>query len=312
MRHRALTGFLFTLVVAALPLAAGANPDVRSASEPTAPRPTEPFRVLTLNIQLDGQERLPALIDLIRKTQADVVGLQECGSSARPIAEALGFGLVKQDDDRAILSRFPVLGTTPARQGALIMTPGGRAVAVFNAHLYYTPYQPYQLLGIPYQGAPFVSTAADAIAAAESARGKDVREMLADVATVDPRAPMIVMGDFNEPSHLDWTARAARAKRHPLEVAWPSTLAFERAGFTDSWRALHPNEIADPGFTWTPNTSVTDPRDHHDRIDFILARGDRLHATHVDIVGENALHAQIVVSPYPTDHRAVLTTFEIH
>lgn len=290
--------------VSATPASAGT---VSSTPDPAA----ESFRVLTLNLRLDGEDRLPALIDLIRQTRADVVGLQECGASARPIAHALGFNLAKQDDDRAIVSRFPILGLTPRKQGVYVKTPSGATVAVFNAHLYFAPYQPYQLLRIPYMDAAYLSSAEEAVAAAEKARGADVKTMLADVYAVDPAVPMIVTGDFNEPSHLDWTARAARARRHPLEVPWPSTTAFAKAGFIDTWRALHPDELADPGFTWTPDTSQTDPHDHPDRLDFVLVRGEPLCPVRVDVVGEDAVHAQLVVSPYPTDHRAVLATFEM-
>ena len=39
-----------------------------------------------------------------------------------------------------------------------------------------------------------------------------------------------VTGDFNEPSHLDWTPRAATAGRCPLAVNYPSTRALTDTG----------------------------------------------------------------------------------
>ena len=48
--------------------------------------------------------------------------------------------------------------------------------------------------------------------------------------------------------------------------------------------------------------------DHHDRIDFVFARGDDLTVEDASIVGEAEPQAQIVVDPWPSDHRAVVAT----
>ena len=59
-------------------------------------------------------------------------------------------------------------------------------------------------------------------------------------------------GDYNTPSHLDWTA-AADAVRDDIHypVAWPVTEALQRAGFRDTYRVVHPDPVATPGITWT-------------------------------------------------------------
>ena len=49
-----------------------------------------------------------------------------------------------------------------------------------------------------------------------------------------------------------------------------------------------------------------DPADHHDRIDLVFARGESLHVVDARIVGEHAPEAGLVVSPWPSDHRAVV------
>jgi exodeoxyribonuclease-3 len=48
--------------------------------------------------------------------------------------------------------------------------------------------------------------------------------------------------------------------------------------------------------------------DHHDRIDFVLARGDELEVESASIVGEKKPEADVVVRPWPSDHRAVAAT----
>jgi endonuclease/exonuclease/phosphatase family metal-dependent hydrolase len=268
------------------------------------------LRVLTLNIQNDGRGRIPLLVSLIQKSGADIVALQESGDATAEIGSALGFHWVSQSDDLGIVSRWPIAGLTAGRQGARIEIPDGR-LDVFNVHLYYKPYQPYQLLHIPYQGGAFLETAAEAVAAARAARGRDVEAALRDISLIpDGDAPVIVAGDFNEPSWQDWTDAAVAAGHQPLAVAWPSTRAFTDAGFRDAYRTVWPDEVRWPGNTWTPTTRADDPHDHHDRIDFVMFRG-KMHVLRAQIVGEDSAHAQIVTSPYPTDHRGVVATFRL-
>ncbi len=119
-----------------------------------------------------------------------------------------------------------------------------------------------------------------------------------------------MFGDFNEPSGHDWTEEAAAAGNQPIEVDWPSTGALEDAGFVDAFRAAHPDPVAKPAFTWTPTSKPTVNWDHHDRIDFVLARADDLTVESAAIVGEARPEADIVVTPWPSDHRAVTATVE--
>lgn len=282
----------------------GSPPIAEASSQATV-------RVLTLNDKMDAEKGVEGIVDLIRKSRADVVGLQESSTHTGEIANALHYNYVQQTDSTAVLSRYTIEGTTPNKYGVILRLDSGQKVVLFNAHLYYKPYQPYQLSGIQYEG-PFIKTEEEAISEALKARGADVEAVMKEIALVqDQGLPIILTGDFNEPSFLDWTSEAARAGRHPIKVEWPSTKAFAEAGFQDSYRAIYPDEMKNPGFTWTPDTAPDDPKDHHDRIDFILYRGDGIKVKSAEIVGENDRNADIVVTPYPTDHRGVVTTFEI-
>jgi exonuclease III len=134
--------------------------------------------------------------------------------------------------------------------------------------------------------------------------------MLAEVRAVrDQGTPIFVTGDFNEPSHLDWTADVERAKRCPAVVAWPSTLAVVEAGFVDTYRAVYPDPVARQGLTWTPTTRPDDPKDRHDRIDFVFASGAKVRSAR--IIGEAEPAADVVVTPYPSDHRSVVAEVEL-
>jgi exonuclease III len=167
-------------------------------------------------------------------------------------------------------------------------------------------------LNIPYADAPFLTTADQAVQAALDARGAQVRQLLAEVKAVDSReVPMFITGDFNEPSHHDWTAATAALNRCPLHVEWPTTKAVEKSGFIDSFRSVNPHPVQRPGYTWTPTTEITDPDDRHDRIDFVFVRATAVRINWVRIVGEAHEFADIVVKPYPSDHRAVVAEFEL-
>jgi hypothetical protein len=139
--------------------------------------------------------------------------------------------------------------------------------------------------------------------------------VLNEIAAVVPAgAPVFLVGDFNEPSHLDWTADAGPtgAGLHTHVVPWPSSTAVVNAGFIDSYREIRPDETTQLGYTWT--TQNNNP-EVHDRIDFVYYKGVGVTATNSQLVGSTStaggVAADILIGGYPSDHRAVLTTFEV-
>lgn len=265
-------------------------------------------------------------VAVIKAVGADIVGIQETrlepdpctaescvatgDSKAQAIAEKLGYFFYDQSQQNpalwanAILSRYPIGKATPHDLGVEIDVKG-RKVYAFNLHLTDFPYQPYQLLNIEYGTAPFLKTAAEAEAAAKAARGPALDLFFADLKLADGADAAFVFGDFNEPSHLDWTDAAVRAGHHPLAVGYPSAQRIEAdGGFTDLFRAAFPDPVAKPGFTWTPTSDPKATDDHHDRIDYTLGRAKKLTVVKAGIVGEKQPEADIVVTPWPSDHRA--------
>jgi endonuclease/exonuclease/phosphatase family metal-dependent hydrolase len=281
-------------------------------------------RIMSFNLWHGGDaggQPLEQSVAVIKAARADIVGLQETAGVApegqpRPdraaeIAGRLGWSYVDQGDRTGVISRFKIVGATPRKWGVKLEMPSGRRVCLFNAHLAHAPYQPYQLLDIPYENAQFLKTAGEAVEAARAARGEQLERMLAEVAAAAAEGlPMFVTGDFNEPSHRDWSAAAAAAKQCPLRVEWPSTKAVEDAGFVDALRSVYPDPVKRPAYTWTPTTSITDPKDRHDRIDFVFAGGTGVHINAVEIIGESQEFADLVVEPYPSDHRSVVAEIE--
>ncbi|CAJ0590405.1 unnamed protein product [Cylicocyclus nassatus] len=58
--------------------------------------------------------------------------------------------------------------------------------------------------------------------------------------------PVVVAGDLNTPSHLDWTV-ATRKRHGDWVVRWPVTELFEKAGFHDAYRTIYPSAVINPG-----------------------------------------------------------------
>jgi len=184
-----------------------------------------------------------------------------------------------------------------------------RRMWLMNCHLPHAPYQPHQFARIPYgDGNPFIETAAEAIAEALRARAKETARLLMAVGRAEKKAEAVfVTGDFNEPSHLDWTARAAEAKRCHLPVAWPTSRAVVDAGLADSFRTVHANELKQPGVTWTPTPG---DREVMDRIDFVY-HSSGVECRTAEVVGESGEMADIAIKPFPSDHRAVVCEYSL-
>lgn len=275
----------------------------------------------------NAQKPVDETVAAIKAAGADIIGIQEtrleadpctadvcppAGTSvAKAIADALGYHYYDQTKvndalwANAVISRYPIGQATPNDLGVPIDVDG-RKVWAFNIHLDDSPYQPYQLLGIEYGAFPFIKTEAEAVKFASETRGPALKLLFEDLKAAEGADAAFIFGDFNEPSFRDWTAETVKAGHNPVPVRYPTTAAIEEAGFTDTFRAVFPDPVAKPAYTWTPTTEPTDPEDHHDRIDFAFARAQNLKVLKAGIVGEKAPEADIVVTPWPSDHRATM------
>jgi endonuclease/exonuclease/phosphatase family metal-dependent hydrolase len=293
--------------------------DVAHAEEPEE----SVVRVMSYNIHRGGvicrKQPLSQTAKAIQLAKAHIVGIQETkspkGDKLEELAKLLGWNH-DMGNGSNILTRYEIVESL--KNGVKVKLDSGREAYIFNLHLPSHPYQPYQLLGIRPKWhkhkskIEFIKTEAEAIQWAKKARGSVIAELLGQIRFIsDKDAAVFVVGDFNEPSHLDWTETAAKAGRHPIKVAYPTSLAMTQAGFIDAWRRVYPDEMENPGYTWSSFYKFDDPNTHHDRIDFVYFKGNGLKINDVKIVGENKENADIVVSPYPSDHRAVVATFTL-
>lgn len=287
-----------------------------AALAPPVPAVTS-IRVMTFNVW-SGESTAAGrnkLVQIIQAADADIVGIQELDASTLPsIASALGFHYRQQSGgDIQVLSRFPIETLSSSGLGARIRTGTDQQIWLFNAHLAPYPYQPYDL-----RDGILPQSEAAVIAAAASARGGQVTSYLNDMnGALASLGPVFFTGDFNEPSHLDWTQEAADATPRPfdLKVAYPASSRITARGMVDSLREVRPDEVLDTAYTWTPGypPPQLDPDEVHDRIDIVYHKGVGVTPTGAWTVGLDANdgNTDIAVPGYNADHRAVVVEYEL-
>lgn len=294
--------------IAALTLAGSIGIESALAQETPAPERERPdsLTVMTYNVLYATPDS--ATVRAIRAADPDIAALQEVSEPRlRHIARELGYYFHHHDEheasgahDTGILSRYPI--SRPTRYGATIYLTVNDPVHVANVHLAAYPYQPYKLRDNELNPE-------EAVAEARMIRLPQIQPVLKSLREpMEEGIPVFLMGDFNEPSHLDWTSEAAGDDMHlGLQVPWPISQAIMRQGFEDAYRQVHPDEVERPGETWT--TLQNDTSEVHDRIDIIYVAGENVDVTDAYTIGlRDRRPTDLAVQGYPSDHRSVVTT----
>lgn len=262
-------------------------------------------RVMTFNIWLGGDlVNFSKVIESIQVANADVVALQEPNGNTRRIADLLGWPYAS--DRMHVISRYPLIDMGDNNFIYVELTPG-HVIAVANVHLTADPYGPDAIAQ---------DTAMDEVIKLEQdTRLPEIDAVLTSVTDLlDNDVPVFLLGDFNTPSHLDWTEETINARpQMKYAMEWPVTKAVEAAGFVDTFRAVYPDPVANPGITWSyghPYPSLN-PNDALDRIDLLfVANADEILDS--EIVGDAGTpNVDIGITPYPSDHRAVVSTVSV-
>ena len=281
--------------------------------------PEHQFCLMSFNILYGGThlgQSLEQTAAVIRLAQADIVVACEQWGNAEPLADLLGFTchIVVAPPywkSVAVLSRYPI--TETFANGVRLELDLQQSVCVFGVHLTSTPYQPYRVRDKAYRKKEEI------LDEARETREQELVVVLSEIRPlIEAGERVLLCGDFNEPSHLDWTQASAREGHHfGLEMPWPCSKRVTESGMEDAYRVVFPDVCRHPGYTWTsvPGLGVGGSEraedEVHDRIDFIYYAGLGLEPRAASIVGENSRNADLVVSPFPSDHRAVAVIYQI-
>ncbi|SHF14857.1 endonuclease/exonuclease/phosphatase family protein [Streptoalloteichus hindustanus] len=254
----------------------------------------------------------------------DVVGFQETSSvAARNLAADLGWHHYQASASVGLISRYPITATYPPSADGKALKGAGvrirlderfqREIVVWSAHLNYTPYGPYD--------ACFSKMSREEVLKREeqSGRPREIRDILGQMApqlAQADRIPVFLVGDFNAPSHLDWTSATSAVHCGYSDIPWPTSEEVERAGLRDSFRVAHPAPAQEPGVTWSPvypfhdgSSGAPEPQD---RIDFVHYAGRiRVLDSRAVVVGTPKPVPHHADNEWTSDHRAVVTTFRL-
>lgn len=314
-------------------------------------------KVLTLNTWHEGASvpgGFGAIVEVILQSQADIVVLVEVRNYndvifSDKLKEALesrseSFHTSNSGKSAIVLSKFPITSSpnldTPALSKSIIELSETASIAVYGAHLDYTHYAcylPRGYDGITWAQLPEPVTDVSKILEQNKASGRDeaIAVFVEDAEKEKQKGNLVLLaGDFNEPSHLDWTTSTKDLfDHHGVVVPWHNSLTLQGEGYVDTYREQYPNPVTHPGHTWAAHNPLAElsqlvwapAADDRDRIDFIYHSDDsRLSLEGVTVVGPRGSIVRGEGAPetsqdefllpqiaWPSDHKAVLATFKL-
>lgn len=247
----------------------------------------------------DGEQIGPQrVVEVIRDSGADVVGMQETYGSGRWISGELGFHFHPRGTNVSIHSRYPVIEDVSVFEefkcvGAIIELPGGSRVAFYSIWL------PYDA-EIWAAGTREAKAREEVIAACASS-AIDLAEILEQIharLTAGGHAdlPVIIAGDFNSMSHLDYIE--STREQFGEVIAWKTSRVITAAGFRDAYRSSHPNVNRLRDRTWTPRF----PEQQQDRIDFIYDTWPDARVVEARVIDKHD-------EQFPSDHAALIVRY---
>jgi endonuclease/exonuclease/phosphatase family metal-dependent hydrolase len=264
-------------------------------------------KVMTFNIWIGGfVVDFTKVVEAIEISGADVVGLQESDGNATRLANLLGWPYV--DESLQIISRYPLI--QPGNSSGLytyVQLAPGQVFAMSNIHLPSDPYGPYQIME---------DMGLEEVLASEEATRMPVLNTFIPTwkRLLKEKMPLVIVGDFNSPSHLDWIDSTIGVRNaNKFAVQWPQSKAVEDLGMIDTYREIYPDPKKVPGITWTlgyPYPRIEED-EVVDRIDFIFAQKNTK-VLSSGIIGPNGgPDVTYGLTPYPSDHLAVVSEIEI-
>ncbi len=268
----------------------------------TLSKTVDSLRVMTYNIWHGGNETgkgigYKRVAEVIRASGADIITMQETYGSGARIADELGYYFYLRSSNISIMSRFPIKETlkssTAFNNGNALIEIGKQHVVVSSVWLNY-PVDYWSEIDNGRQ-----MNLKEWIEKQEGNRStmEGIIQSLSPQINASNRIPIILGGDFNSGSHLDWV-ESVKDKNAGYVMPFPTSKYMERLGFKDTFREVYKDPKKFRGITWTP----INPHTHQDRIDYIFFKGKGLKTLDSKVIDTHPVR-------FPSDHAAVLTTF---
>jgi endonuclease/exonuclease/phosphatase family metal-dependent hydrolase len=261
--------------------------------------------VATWNIWHGGRENGDSLgplrvAKLLRESNADLIALQETYGSGEILASQLQFHFHPRGTNVSILSRYPIIEDISVFLpfhcvGAVVRLPAGQKVAFYAIWLSYDE-------DIWVKGIRDSLSTADMLAVTRIS-GDQMESLLSAIqsrlnSSAYADIPVLIAGDFNAMSHLDYSAE--NIGQYGFVVEWPTSLQLMGQGFVDAYRQQFPKVDRMRDRTWSPRF----PEQEQDRIDYIYYRGKNMRLIHAGLV-------DTCEGLFPSDHALVWARFGI-
>lgn len=317
------------------------------------------FTVLQWNIWQEGTQvkgGYDAIVDEIVRLKPDFVTLSEVRNYKNTcFCDRIVQSLKQRGEtyysffsyDSGLLSRYPItdsLTVFPLKDDhgsiyKMISSIHEHRIAVYTAHLDYLNDAYYNARG--YDGStwkeiPIPQTVCEVLQVNDaSLRDDAIRNFIAEAKNDIAEGIIVILGgDFNEPSHLDWTRETKDLfDHHGLIVPWTVPLLLDNNGFVDTYRELYPDVLGYPGFTFpadNPQISVerltwAPKADERDRIDYVFYHPHPaielidavIFGPCSSIVNSKRMPEEskdrflLPLGVWPTDHKGLLVTFRL-
>jgi endonuclease/exonuclease/phosphatase (EEP) superfamily protein YafD len=273
--------------------------------------------------ELPVSDARPEIAKIIKKANADVVIMIETYGSAKYFSESLGYDYKLLSNNLCIFSKYKIVRQIPIAKhissfnfgGVELEIEKGKNLMVFDTWLHYLP----DTRLVP------TSKSHDDILAWENKGSRDdeiknILECINQYCENSDSIPIIMGGDFNSHSHLDWTNKTKDMYNHGGAVVnWTVSSLMTAYGFKDSFREYNPNPENILGPTNIGGHRIDSLGvDHYelfrrDRIDYIYYQGDKLKVKNshscVSQLGTSFIYKGESYL-YPSDHGFVVTEFE--
>jgi len=195
-----------------------------------------------------------------------------------------------------------------------------KVVHIWSVHLDSSHYGPYYALNPKFES-NWQEFAYDK--SARIAETKELLNLLPKDSLGNEDSSTLIIGDFNEPSHLDWIPEAKQLHGN-RSFDWPVSKIMSSEGFQDVYRILNPSPVESPGNTWSPifknvpesgyayqDRSQSEPQD---RIDFIYYKSKYFMPISVSLYMGNGHNLEIphhIHNDWPSDHFSIIADFHI-
>ncbi|KAK2754659.1 hypothetical protein FQN54_006792 [Arachnomyces sp. PD_36] len=257
-------------------------------------------------------------VAFLSEANVDLVSFQESSSDrTSALADALGWEYFHGSDSTGIISRYPIAEEYPlddrVNSVAVRVDLGDSEINVRDVHLGYTPYGPYDFC--------FDGMTKEEVLEREEESGRtpqirDTMTLMESHLNNSESIPVLLFGDFNAPSQLDWTDDTADQHCGVGSFEWPTSKAPLDAGLVDALREVYPDPSTDPHITWSPIYKINDDYDGQDepmdRIDFVYYKGSLTPVAADTLVrGTPKPEPDHENNEWTSDHKAVIVTFQL-